>query len=179
MYGDAEEGHVYFSLARSTALPRAYAEDRALVRAFAAGDRPLEPVAIENAAAAVVSGVESGVVSAVASGEEAGEASGEEADEAAGEASGEASGVEADDAAGESSGDPAGDDAGGAPVCDVVAAGLRRAVGVAPAAVREGGSPAAGLRLLVGVQATSALSASSAPMAASAAPEEATLVRRT
>ncbi len=57
MHGDAEEGLVYFSLARSASLPRAYAEARALVRAFAAGDRPLEPVALENAAAAVVSGV--------------------------------------------------------------------------------------------------------------------------
>ena len=57
MYGDAEEGLVYFSLARSTSLPRAYAEARAIVGAFASGERPVEPVALENAAAAVVSGV--------------------------------------------------------------------------------------------------------------------------
>ena len=57
MYGDAEEGLVYFSLARATNLPRAYAEARALVRAFVAGERPVEAVALENAAAAVISGV--------------------------------------------------------------------------------------------------------------------------
>jgi Zn-dependent M16 (insulinase) family peptidase len=57
MYGDAEEGLVYFSLARSTNLPRAYAEARAIVRAFVAGERPVDPVALENAAAAVISGV--------------------------------------------------------------------------------------------------------------------------
>ncbi len=57
LYGDAEEGLVYFSLMRSTSLPRAYAQARDIVRSFAAPDAGLDPVALENAAAAVVSGI--------------------------------------------------------------------------------------------------------------------------
>ena len=51
------QGLIYFSLMRSSNLAKAYTESMALVQAFVSGERPVEPVAVQNAAASVVSSV--------------------------------------------------------------------------------------------------------------------------
>ncbi|KAJ1495583.1 Metalloenzyme, LuxS/M16 peptidase-like protein [Baffinella frigidus] len=57
LYGAAEEGLVYFSLMRASNLPKAFAEARRLVGSFADGTTLIDPIALENAVASVVSSV--------------------------------------------------------------------------------------------------------------------------
>ena len=57
MYGDADEGLCYFSLSRSPAVSKAFAEAGKLVAAFGSGEKELTPMALENAIASVMSSV--------------------------------------------------------------------------------------------------------------------------
>jgi len=57
MYGDADEGLCYFSLSRSPALAKAYAEAGRLVKAFATGSTAITDLMLENAVASVMSSV--------------------------------------------------------------------------------------------------------------------------
>ena len=57
MYGDADEGLCYFSLSRSPAVGKAFAEAGKLVQAFGSGERELTAMALENAIASVMSSV--------------------------------------------------------------------------------------------------------------------------
>ena len=57
MYGDSEEGLVYFALHRSISLPRAYAIAAKLVKSFASGEVLVRGAQLENAVASVVSSV--------------------------------------------------------------------------------------------------------------------------
>jgi len=57
MHGDADEGLVYFSLSRSSNVPKAFQAAKKLVGAFASGEEAMESVTVENAIASVVSAV--------------------------------------------------------------------------------------------------------------------------
>ena len=57
MYGDADEGLVYFSLSRSPCVIKAYNEARRLVQAFAGGECRISDTDLENGIASVLSSV--------------------------------------------------------------------------------------------------------------------------
>ncbi|EKX32663.1 hypothetical protein GUITHDRAFT_148450 [Guillardia theta CCMP2712] len=57
IFGDADEGLVYFSLSRSTSPARAFSESKKLVSSFASSSTKIDAVALQNAKASVISAV--------------------------------------------------------------------------------------------------------------------------